>query len=247
MNIILIDDEAPVRANLKALLTRYIPEGEVIGEADGVQSGLKLLEEKTPDLLFLDVEMKDGTGFDLLSQYGPPEFNVIFATGHDRYAVKAFKYSAIDYLIKPVEPNELRQAVDRATAQPKSERTQKVDNLIENQKRPSADQKILLKDLETVYLVAVKDIIRCESVNNYTIFWLHDGRKITITITLKEYERLLSDQGFFRSHQSHLINLEHFDRFDKKEGGIIYMKDGSKVLIANRKKDLLIERLKQLN
>jgi len=246
LKIILIDDEAPVRANMKALLAKYVPESEIIGEADGVQAGLALLEKEEPDILFLDVEMKDGTGFDLLSQHGTPAFHIIFATGFDQYAVKAFKYSAIDYLIKPIDPIELKAAVDRVANQPKALQPQQVDNLVQNNKRSSDDQKLILKDLENIYLVSLKEIIRCESENNYTLFWLEDGRKITITITLKEYERLLSDQGFFRSHQSHLINLQHFDRYDKKEGGTIYMKGGGSVPLSSRKKDQFLEKLVNL-
>ena len=247
MNILLIDDEAPIRNNMKALLEKYVPESVVLGEADGVQTGLELLQQHQPDVLFLDVEMKDGTGFDLLSQYGKPAFKVIFVTGHDRYALKAFKYSAVDYLIKPVDPQELVQSLHRIGATSSPAYDQQMENLMANRKRESEDQKIVLKDLETIYLVSIRDIIRCEAQNNYTIFYLADGRKITISVTLKEYDKLFAEHSFFRSHQSHLINLSHFDRYDKKNGGIIYMKDGSTVPLANRRKDLLINKLQELH
>ncbi|MEQ9402516.1 MAG: LytTR family DNA-binding domain-containing protein [Cyclobacteriaceae bacterium] len=248
MKIVLVDDDSTVRDNLRTLLSMYVKEAEVIAEADGVQAGLKCLSEFTPDLLLLDVEMKDGTGFDLLSLYGHLDFKVIFVTGHDAYAIKAFKYSAIDYILKPVDPDELIRAIGKAKdVLTLEEQNVKVSNLVGNKNIPRADQKILLKDAETVYLIAVKDIVRCESETNYTKFFLVDGRKLTISKTLKEYDALFQDQSFFRAHQSHLINLVHFDRYEKKEGGIVHMKDGSTLPVAVRKKEALMEALGDLN
>ncbi|MEM9897370.1 MAG: LytTR family DNA-binding domain-containing protein [Bacteroidota bacterium] len=246
MRVVLIDDEQSMRDNLRALLAKYLPTIEIIGEASGVASGVELLNTLSPDILFLDVEMKDGTGFDLLGQYGATSFQVIFVTGHDRYAIKAFKYSAIDYLLKPVDPAELQAAVNKVEAIETTEVQQKIDNLVANQEKSTEDRKLVLKDTESVYLIPVKEIIRCESDNNYTIFWLADGRKLMVSHTLKEYERMLDDQQFFRSHQSHLINLNYFDRYDKRDGGIIYMKDGTGVPLSTRKKDVFLEKLEQM-
>lgn len=222
----------------------YASDMEVIGEADGVRAGLKSLEQHKPDLLLLDVEMADGTGFDLLAMYGELDFKVIFVTGHDAYAIKAFKFSAIDYLLKPVDPEELIKAIQKAKKSLNlEEQRMQVSTLVDNKGKPSADQKILLKDTENVYLVEVKDIIRCESETNYTKFFLSDGRKLTISKTLKEYDNLFEEQSFFRAHQSHLINLQHFDRYEKKEGGIVHMKDGSTLPVAVRKKEALLQAL----
>jgi two-component system LytT family response regulator len=248
MRIVLVDDDANVRDNLKTLLSIYANDCEVIAEADGVRAGLECLKKHKPDLLLLDVEMQDGTGFDLLSIYGKLDFNVVFVTGHDAYAIKAFKYSAIDYILKPVAPEELKSAIEKAKNSPNvEEQNLVVSNLVENKEKPDSDKKIVLKDTETVYLVSVKDITRCESEANYTKFFLIDGRKLTISKTLKEYNKLFEGQSFFRSHQSHLINLLHFDRYEKKEGGIVHMKDGSTVPVAVRKKEALMHALEQLH
>jgi len=247
MRVILVDDDASVRENLKTLLSIYTSGLEVVAEADGVQSGLSCLKEHELDLLLLDVEMTDGTGFDLLAMCGEVDFKVIFVTGHDAYAIKAFKFSAIDYLLKPVDPEELTKAIQKAkNALTIEEQQLQVSNLVENKSKSALDQKLLLKDAENVYLVEIKDIIRCESETNYTKFFLADGRKLTISKTLKEYAVLFEGQPFFRAHQSHLINLLHFDRFEKKEGGIVHMKDGSTLPVAVRKKEALLEALAAL-
>lgn len=235
-----------MRKNLRILLEKYVPEATVIFEASGVQAGLEALNRQPPDLLFLDVEMKDGTGFDILAQYGEVDFHTVFVTGHDRYAIKAFKYSAIDYLLKPVAPADLREAVDKVLARDGTQQQSSMSTLIDNQDLQSLEKKIILRDKDSIFVVRLKDIVRCESINNYTLFYLDDGRKLMITNTLKDYEKLFDDLPFFRSHRSHLINLNYIDRFDKSEGGVVYFKDGSTAPVSSRKKDLFIERLSQL-
>ncbi len=248
MRTVLIDDDPVVRDNLKTLLSIYAKECEVVGEADGIKTGLACLNEFEPDLLLLDVEMKDGTGFDLLALYGQLDFKVIFVTGHDTYAIRAFKYSAVDYLLKPVDPEDLLRALNKArSAITVEEQNVSVSNLVANKGKSEAEQKILLKDAETVYLIAVKEIIRCESETNYTRFFLEDGRKLMISKTLKEYEFLFEDQPFFRTHQSHLVNLSHFDRYEKRDGGLVHLKDGSTVPVAVRKKDALMQALEKMH
>jgi two-component system, LytTR family, response regulator len=247
MRVVLVDDDATVRDNMKTLLSIYAKDCIVIAEANGVKSGIKCLQENKPDLLLLDVEMQDGTGFDLLSIYGKLDFKVVFVTGHDAYAIKAFKYSAIDYILKPVDPEELKSAIEKAKNSSNiEEQNLAVSNLVENKEKADLDKKIVLKDTETVYLVSTRDIIRCESEANYTKFYLGDGRKLTISKTLKEYDKLFEDQSFFRAHQSHLINLLHFDRYEKREGGMIIMKNGSTVPLAVRKKDALMQALDRI-
>ena len=247
MRIVLVDDDPSVRENLKTLLSIYAKDCKVIAEANGVKSGIECLKQNKPDLLLLDVEMQDGTGFDLLSIYGKLDFNVIFVTGHNAYAIKAFKYSAIDYILKPVDPEELKAALQKArNAKNLEEQNLTVSTLVENKEKADEDKKIVLKDTETVYLVSVNEIIRCESEGNYTKFYLLDGRKLTISKTLKEYDQLFENQAFFRAHQSHLVNLQHFDRYEKKEGGTLVMKDGSTLPVAVRKKEALMKALEEL-
>lgn len=248
MRIVLVDDDSVIRENLKTLLSIYAPNMRVIAEADGVKAGVACIREHKPDLVLLDVEMKDGTGFDLLAFYGQLDFKVIFVTGHDAYAIRAFKISAIDYVLKPVDPDDLVAALKKAEAMGEtSEQQIKVANLVQNSREDISNQKIILKDADTVYLVAVKDIVRCASETNYTRFFLTDGRILMVSKTLKEYDTLFEDQNFFRAHQSHLINLLHFDRFEKKDGGTIFMKDGSALPVAVRKKDSLLSALEKLN
>ena len=243
MEVVIIDDEAAMRENLRTLLAMYADEISVIGEADGVEKGLALLRSTNPEVVFLDIEMKDGSGFDLLSRFGEADFKVVFVTGHNQYAIRAFKYSAIDYLIKPVDPIELKESIQKIKREARD--TQHIANLIDNQGRSFQDQKIVLKDADVVYLVPVKEIIRCQSDSNYTVFFLNDGRRLMTSKTLKEYDKLFEGQPFFRIHQSHLINLHFFDRYHKREGGVVYMKDGTKLPVASRKKEDFIAYLQQ--
>lgn len=224
----------------------YAPDTEVIAEADGVASGVEMLKKEKPDLVFLDVEMKDGTGFDLLALYGIPDFKVAFVTGHDAYAIKAFKFSAIDYLLKPVDPDELVATLNKAREAllPEEQKT-RLRGLLDNQSSDRTN-KIVLRDAETVYLVAIDEILRCESDTNYTYFYLTDGRKIVVSRTLKEFQQLFEDMHFLRVHQSHLINLRHFDRYDKREGGQAFMKDGIAVPVSVRKRESLLSALERL-
>jgi two-component system LytT family response regulator len=248
MRIVLVDDDSVIRENLKTMLSMYCPDSKVVAEADGVKAGLACIKEHKPDLVLLDVEMKDGTGFDLLAFYGQLDFKVIFVTGHDAYAIRAFKISAIDYVLKPVDPDDLVSALKKAEGiTDRNEQQMKVSNLVQNNRENLSNQKIVIKDTETVYLVAVKDIIRCESETNYTRFFLVDGRVLMVSRTLKEYDTLFDGQNFFRAHQSHLINLLHFDRYEKKDGGTAFMKDGSTLPVAIRKKELLMAALEKLN
>lgn len=244
MKAVLIDDQTHVRENLKLLLGEFVPEVEVIAEADGVKSGLECVKKYKPDLVFLDIEMNDGTGFDLLSLVKERTFRVIFVTGHDGYAIRAFRVAAIDYLLKPVDPDDLMEAVEKAKLQPLIQEIQ-VSEAISSQSSEKLKQ-LVLSDADNVYLVQVSEIIRCQSEDNYTRFFLSDGRKLLISKTMKEFAELLGKSGFFRSHQSHLINLAFFDHLDKRDGGTIFLRDGASVPLATRKKDQLIQALKEI-
>lgn len=244
MKAVLIDDQSHVRENLKMLLEEFVPEVEVIAEADGVKSGLDCVKKYKPDLVFLDIEMNDGTGFDLLSLVKERTFRVIFVTGHDGYAIRAFRVAAIDYLLKPVDPDDLMEAVEKAKLQPPIQEIQ-VSEAISSQSSEKLKQ-LVLSDADNVYLVQVSEIIRCQSEDNYTRFFLSDGRKLLISKTMKEFAELFGKSGFFRSHQSHLINLAFFDHLDKRDGGTIFLRDGASVPLATRKKDQLIQALKEI-
>ncbi len=245
MRAIIVDDELSMRENLRTLLTIYASDIEIIGEATSVKEGVDLVKKVNPDLAFLDVEMKDGTGFDLLSILVNPSFKVIFVTGHEKFAIKAFKFSAIDYILKPIDPDDLQRAVEKVRNNTSSHNHLEIETLIQNH-HTNHPKRIVLNDSQNTYLISVDDIIRLEADVNYTKFSLVDSRQILVSKTLKSFDEILVEDGFFRCHQSHLINLNFFDRYDKSEGGIIYLKNGVSVPISVRKKDELMAKLKGL-
>ncbi len=246
MRAVIIDDEASLRESTNTLLSIFCPDIEVVGQAAGVKEGITLIQKEHPDLAFLDVEMPDGTGFDIVHAFRDRNFAVIFITGHDEYAVKAFKLSAIDYILKPVDPEELERAVNKAKKSFLAGESSLQLKALESNLGKGKLKRIVLKDAEKVYLIGVDEIIRCESDDNYTQFFLTDNRKILVSTTLKEYETLLTEHDFFRCHQSHLINLNFFSHFDKREGGSVQMKDGGILPVSVRKKDLLIKAIELL-
>ncbi len=241
---IIIDDIAQSRATLKEDLSAYCPEIEVIGEAEGVVSGARLLKEIKPDVLFLDIQMPDGTGFDLLEILPEISFKIIFTTASDAFAIRAFRFSAVDYLLKPVDPDDLMEAVNKLKSAPSSE--QALDLLLDNVKNQEGPKKISLHTQDKIQIVNVSDIIRCESSGNYTIFHFADKTNLMVTRTLKEYDQLLNDSGFFRVHQSHLVNKKHITAFVKTEGGYLLMSNGQHVAVSLRKKAAVMEMLEQL-
>ncbi len=243
MKIVLIDDEHAIREGVKTILNHYFTDLE-IREASGVAEGLSLLSSFLPDLLLLDVEMGDGTGFDLLNQLPAVAYPVVFVTAHDDYAVRAFKFSAMDYLLKPVDPEELKDTVEKAQ-QYKSPHQDQLNAFLHNWKEKQLER-IVLSDHANINIVELQEIIRCQSVNNYTHFYLTEGREIVITKTLKHYDELLSDQGFFRVHQSHIINLQYLSKYTKRDGGEVVMKDSSTIPVSSRKKEGLLDLLKNL-
>lgn len=248
MNIIITDDENKARNALKNLIELHCPELNLIAEAENVQKGLEILKNHQPDLLFLDVEMPDGTGFDLLKKLENIDFEVIFTTAHDKYAINAFKFSAIDYLLKPINPLDLKNAVAKASKEINQENLRaKISTLLSNiQDFSEGLKKIVLKDAENIHIVPIANIIRLESSRNYTTFYLKEDKPIVVSRTIKEFDRMLSEVGFFRSHQSHLINLNALKRFEKKDGGTLIMNDESQVPISVRKKEKLMTILESL-
>ena len=239
LKAIIIDDMELARISLRADLKDYCPNIEVIGEADGVLSSAKLLKSVNPDIIFLDIEMEDGDGFDLLDII-PNELNsIIFVTARQDYAIKAFQYSAVDYLLKPVDPNLLKKAVEKTASKLKMNTTQ-IDILKEGIKKEANLERIALHTSDKIVVSELKDIVRLEAMTNYTRFYFADGSKLLITKTLKEYDKLFSDSGFVRVHQSHLINMDHVQAYVKSEGGYILMKNEDIVPVSVRKKAYVV-------
>lgn len=244
---VLVDDMPDARAALRAELETWCPQVEILGEAEGVVSGAKLIRERTPALVFLDVQMNDGSGFDLLEIMGEmaETFAVIFITGSDEFAIKAFRYAAIDYLLKPIDPDQLQIAVARAEAAPLTQSSQ-VDSLLTQVRTGQAPSRLALHTMDKVYVVPIEEIIRCESSANYTIFYLIDGRQLLVTRTLKEFDQMLRERKFLRTHQSHLVNSSFIREFHKGDGGYLIMKDESEVPVSSRKRAGLLQQLSEL-
>ncbi len=238
---LIIDDISEARNNLRRDLTDWCPEVEIIGEADGVISGAKEIRKLKPNLVFLDIQMQDGSGFDLLDILGEMQLHVIFTTASDAFAVKAFRYAAIDYLLKPIDPDELKAAVAKIKKHEYSgENLEFLKHQLTSKKQTD---RIALHTLEKIHVVTIEEIIHCESDDNYTRFYFKDKSKLLVTRTLKEFDELLSPLGFLRVHQSHLINLKQVKEFIKGEGGYLIMKDGSNVPVSTRKKHEVLEKL----
>jgi len=242
---LIIDDEDIARENLRGLLEEYCPEVEIIGLCCNVAEGIAGISEHDPDLIFLDVRMQGETGFDLLAQIKDVTFDVIFTTAHDEYALKAFKFSAVDYILKPIDIQELKAAVAKAQEKLKNKSEKnRFSYMMDNMKsRNNSFNKIALPTTDGLTFVKRDDIIRCESADNYTQFFLVNGGKIMVSKTIKYFEELLEEYNFFRVHQSHLINLTHIVQYHKGKGGYAVMADNSAVIVSRRKKEAFLSRL----
>jgi two-component system, LytTR family, response regulator len=244
--VLIIEDEVHQQELLCSYLKTF-PEFQVVGIASNITDGRVLLEKHAPDLVFLDVMLPPHTSFDLLNSLSSIPFDIIFTTSFQEYAVRAFRLSAIDYLLKPVDRNELAAALEKFK-QKKSVKENEVHikNLLTNLNVPQANQaKVALPTLTGFIFVPVKDIVRCESDNTYTTFFTLDNQKIIVSKTLKECEQMLADYRFFRVHNSHLINMDYVTEYIKGEGGIIKMTDGSHIDVSRRRKDEFLRQLKK--
>jgi two-component system LytT family response regulator len=248
LRTIIIDDEAHMRQSLEKMIRTVCGHVKIVATADGVKTGIAAIKKYHPDLIFLDIKMDDGTGFDLLKQLAPVEFRVIFVTAFDEFAIKAFKFSAIDFLLKPVDADELKAATEKAEQLKWQDFKTQLDNLNESMSSTDkANKKIVLRTSESIHLVKVLDICYCASDGNYTLVYLLNGTRIMVSNTLKEYDDMLKDFGFFRTHKSYLINMRHVVRFEKAEGGKIILCNDSEIPVASRKREELLELFNRLN
>lgn len=243
---VLIDDIEQARMTFRKDLEVYASDIEVIGEASGVVEGAKLLRQVQPDIVFLDIQMQDGTGFDLLDILTEIPFKIIFITASDAHAIKAFRYAAIDYLVKPVDPDELVQALEKFRKENRNE-TDNYKLLNESLKQGGQRQeRLALHAQDKIHIVQIADIIRCESSVNYTEFFFKNANRILVSRTLKDFEDILSDQGFYRVHQSHLVNTKMIREFVKTEGGHLIMTDGKMIPVSTRKRADVVKMLETL-
>lgn len=242
MRAVIIDDEKKGREGLKNLLEEFCPEVIVEATASTVDNGIEIIRKHNPDLVFLDIEMQTATGFDLLDRFGNITFEVIFATAYDQYAIKAFKFNALDYLLKPIDIQELKLAVKKVKERLGVKKAAK-DDLSANAKQ-TENVRLVLSTSEGVFFVENSSILRCDADGAYTHFHLKDGRKIMISKNIKEYEHLLGESHFCRVHNSHIINLKEVDRYIKADG-IAIMKDGKEIPVSVTKRDEFL--LKMIN
>lgn len=243
---VIIEDEKKSRDVLKTLINSSFPEMEIVAEAGDVKAGEDAIKNNQPDLVFLDIELTDGTGFDILEKVKDLEFSVIFTTAYDHYALKAIKYSAVDYLLKPIDQDELVAAISKFTNRKSPGKD--IDNikfLLENLRNQHKEiEKITLPTGSAYEIVKVSDIIRIEADTSYSVFYLVTGKKFMVTHSLKYYEELLPEKDFVRIHHHHLININHVVRVLKEDSGYAILSDGSKVEVSRRKKEDFFARLK---
>jgi len=249
IKVVVVDDEQFARQSIITILVSKFNNIDVVGEAESVKDAVDIIKGKKPDLVFLDIDLTDGSGFDVVNFLKPISFQIIFVTAHQEYAIKAIKFSALDYILKPVSSFELEAAVNRLLEDRTSENQQfKLDAFTHNMQETSTDKKkIVLKTSDSIHIIKVIDIRRCEADNNYTTFYIANGERIIVSKGLKEYDELLSGYGFFRVHQSHLINLSCISRFDKKDGGSLVLCDEAKIPVSQRKKQKLLDIFEKFN
>jgi two-component system LytT family response regulator len=241
---LIVDDVENSRITLSHDLQEYCPQIQVVGEADSVKSALERIHTLKPEVVFLDIQMGDGTGFDLLTQLKEIQFQIIFTTALDSYGIKAIKFSALDYLLKPIDPDELVKAVGKLTQNEQSKTIQdSIQLLIENMKGTASagNKRIAIHSLEKVHMIHIDDIIRCESQGAYTIFHLKQKEQLLATKNLKEFEDLLEPHSFIRVHHSHLINFAYLKEYVKKDGGYAIMIDKTEVPVSFRKRSHLLD------
>ncbi|TAL60049.1 MAG: response regulator transcription factor [Bacteroidetes bacterium] len=245
---VIVEDEKKSAELLAQLIRKNCPDIEILGKAENVKEGIDIVNKLRPELIFLDVMMPDGSGFDVLEKLKDLKFDIIFTTATDKFAVKAIKYSALDYLLKPIDSDELVIAVKKIIERNKSAQVgtneENLRSLLENvRQNESQFSKITLPTGHAYEIVLIKDIIRCEANDNYTNVYLAGGKKFMVSGTLKHYEDLLPAQDFSRVHHSHLINMNHMVRFVKEDGGYAVMSDASKVEVSRRKREDFLNKL----
>lgn len=242
---ILIDDEEDARFTLRNCLENFCEGIEIIAEADGVSTGIEAIKAGEPDLVFLDIRMYPGTGFDVLEAVSDLQFDIIFVTAYDKYAIRAIRFSALDYLLKPLDIDDLQKAISKLREARKEPREDLRFQIFKENLHAINEEysRIVLPTMEGFIVQEVKEIIRCEADRNYTHFHLENGKKLIIPRTLKIYDELLSQLGFFRTHQSHLINLNKIIEYKRrKKGGIAILKDKTEVPVSDSRKDDFKER-----
>lgn len=247
MHVLVVDDEKNARETIVQMLKLYCPEIQTIKEATSVKTARDTIKRTKLDLLLLDIQLEDGNGFDILKNIDLENLSIIFITAYDQYAIKAFKVSAIDYILKPVDPDELAAAIELAHKKiAKDLLANRIDFFLEQiETRSSTIKKIILKTVERTHFVLISDIIYCEADRNYTTFLLENGQKIIMSKNLREYEELLPNTIFLRPHQSYLINTNYITEYIKGDKNAFILTNGHEIPISMRRRDIVLNYLKK--
>lgn len=238
VKIAIIEDEIAIRDTYRILLKENFSDVEIVGEAATVAAAVKLIKESAPHIVFMDIELEDGNSFQVLQNLRPYQFKIIFLTAYNHYAIKAIKFSAFDYIMKPVNEYEFINAVRNAieTVKISSDSQEQVANLLDHYQGAQKSGKIVLRTAEAMFVVNIAAISHCKSDNSYTTFYLTDKREILVSKGMGEYAQLLEDYGFARPHQSFLVNMNQIHKIDKSDGGFVIMENGAEVPISSRRK-----------
>ncbi len=247
MKVVIVDDEFSAREQSKRLIGELFPEIFICGEAESLNAAYELILINNPDLVLLDIDLPDGNAFDLLRRLPQINFSIIFITAHDQFAIQAIKFSALDYLLKPYSSGEFADALRKAILKIRQDEIQThFSTLLQNISSKSESAKIVLRTSESIHVISVNDIIRIEADGMYSKFFLTNRSPVLVSKNIKEYENMLESHGFFRSHQSHLINSKHVVCFHKADGGSLGLSDQTKVPVATRFKEKVLKRLDQI-
>ncbi|SEQ00157.1 LytR/AlgR family response regulator transcription factor [Neolewinella agarilytica] len=248
LNAVIIEDERNGLINLKHLLAEHCEDVEVIGEADGVESGLKLFQQEDikPDIAFLDINLQDGKVFQLLNQLENIDFDVIFVTAYDQFAMKACEYSSIGYILKPIDPDKLVEAVSRVRPKRQGRTEERLQIMQQYTSHPNSFEKMSIAALDGIHFVKIRNIMRFEAEDNYTHIFLEGGHRITASKTIKAYEDMLTPFNFYRVHKRHVINMNYMKKFVKGDGGYLIMDDDEKIEVSRRRRPAFMTQLRML-
>ncbi len=241
INAVVVEDESRTLDIIVRTVETYSPNVSIVAQANDMKSGISAINEYEPDLVLLDIKLKDGSGFELIDHFNPPDFKTIFFSSYADYAIKAIKYNAIDYILKPVKEEGLAQAIKKADDLIRYEEKLHAKALGNSIKNLNNDHRLVLKSSDQIHLINSCDIIHLQADGNYSTFYLTDGRRIVVSKSIREFEESLFDQGFHRIHKSHIININKMTYFDKVDGGTLVMSNGDHVPVASRKREMLME------
>lgn len=246
IRLVIIEDELQLRETNRLLLQDNFPDIDIVGEAGSVKEAISVIQSTQPEIVLLDIELSDGNCFQVLQACKPFTFKPIFVTAYNQYAIKAIKFSAIDYLLKPVNEFEFINAINIAIKQVDKEQLMLQTNNLQEHYNTHNAKRIILKTADSMYLADIDKIMYCKSDNSYTSFFLEDKKEIVVSKGMKDYAELLEEYGFIRPHQSYIVNIKHIDRIDKTDGGFIILNNGTEIPISKRRKNAVFSLLDEI-